>query len=745
MAIQFTCSCGKQMQAKEDFAGRKMKCPNCQQLLTIPGVFPSSLPDAAAPQGAVTEEPQTHDVTIPAQAQAEPAIQPPVTNFDNAPPMVRPAPKPRENPVQKPDQTMSQTITPWAAHDKMQVGKMNEMAGSGFGKWGICLLVVLLLVGVGVAGWMFAPNVKKIADELNATRWENVSHLEAIPPDGQMFLSVQPSSIWDGPIVKEIRNTVPLMDGTIETAKFFHPALDPKAVKRVSLFIPANAKIDKDTFPAIAVLETHDPVNPKEFVEAIPATQTVKIKKQVIYLLPDVDNVKNIGLCFLSDTMLLAGDTDNLKQYLQTPPDPNKTGALSATIEQTKSNQFVLHLPKKLLTSLPKDGFFPVDDEEAKTLAELVKNIGTVEEIHLLVDAADDFRITLSVTFDEAAKAEEIKTLFQELLEDSKKELQTSHETLSAVKQQRSIHLGDNITYLFSTVSQQGNAFPLVATLGTSQIRPDLRTLLSAQVRYEQAWQQSIGKMEGLYSQTKLSVTDKTLRLNTELKLSWVQDFLGDVENRKQLVDQRLADIERINQLSTALLDYHDVKSHFPIVKRKKGLSWRVEILPYIGKTDLYNEFHLDEPWDSEHNKSLLAKMPEEFKLIGVESKPGHTFYRLFVGGGALFKEDEAVSKSDVKDGLSDTLMIVEAGQSVPWTKPDELAFGKNNPLPWLGGHYPDGFLASFAARRSGQVLPYFLSAANLRTLISRSGGDKVNWTEINSLSRQRLPLELGQ
>ena len=35
-----------------------------------------------------------------------------------------------------------------------------------------------------------------------------------------------------------------------------------------------------------------------------------------------------------------------------------------------------------------------------------------------------------------------------------------------------------------------------------------------------------------------------------------------------------------------------------------------VHILPYIEADKLYKEFHLDEPWDSEHNKKLIARMP---------------------------------------------------------------------------------------------------------------------------------------
>ena len=36
MAIQVTCNCGKMLSVKDDFAGRKVKCPGCQKLLRVP-------------------------------------------------------------------------------------------------------------------------------------------------------------------------------------------------------------------------------------------------------------------------------------------------------------------------------------------------------------------------------------------------------------------------------------------------------------------------------------------------------------------------------------------------------------------------------------------------------------------------------------------------------------------------------------------------------------------------------------
>ncbi|WP_261037712.1 DUF1559 domain-containing protein, partial [Streptococcus mitis] len=49
----------------------------------------------------------------------------------------------------------------------------------------------------------------------------------------------------------------------------------------------------------------------------------------------------------------------------------------------------------------------------------------------------------------------------------------------------------------------------------------------------------------------------------------------------------------------------------------KPGLSWRVHILPYLEQDALFNQFKLDEPWDSPNNKPLIAKMPKFY------AKPG--------------------------------------------------------------------------------------------------------------------------
>ena len=53
-----------------------------------------------------------------------------------------------------------------------------------------------------------------------------------------------------------------------------------------------------------------------------------------------------------------------------------------------------------------------------------------------------------------------------------------------------------------------------------------------------------------------------------------------------------------------------------PAVCDKNGkllLSWRVAILPQLGEKALFDQFKLDEPWDSPHNSKLVERMPAVF------------------------------------------------------------------------------------------------------------------------------------
>jgi hypothetical protein len=168
-----------------------------------------------------------------------------------------------------------------------------------------------------------------------------------------------------------------------------------------------------------------------------------------------------------------------------------------------------------------------------------------------------------------------------------------------------------------------------------------------------------------------------------------------------------------------------------PAAIRKDGkprLSWRVAILPFLDRADLYHKFHLDEPWDSRHNKTLLNQMPEVYApVVRTNAPPGSTYYQVFTGPGALFEDDHGPKLAEINDGLPNTILVAEAGSPVPWTKPEDIPFDKDKPVPKLSRLFEDGICVAFADG-STRFLPKDIEPAALHALITSSAGDFVNF-----------------
>ncbi len=161
--------------------------------------------------------------------------------------------------------------------------------------------------------------------------------------------------------------------------------------------------------------------------------------------------------------------------------------------------------------------------------------------------------------------------------------------------------------------------------------------------------------------------------------------------------EQLAAAVEKLREIGQAFHNHLDINKFFPnnlyTAKGEPLLSWRVRILPYLEQEELYKEFRLDEPWDSPHNKTLIARMPKAYAPIRVKAKTGETFYRTFVGKATPFGPDKGsdgngVRTGDIRAGCSNTGGVFEAGESVIWTKPDDLKFGAKQPLPKFGAPF---------------------------------------------------------
>jgi hypothetical protein len=180
-----------------------------------------------------------------------------------------------------------------------------------------------------------------------------------------------------------------------------------------------------------------------------------------------------------------------------------------------------------------------------------------------------------------------------------------------------------------------------------------------------------------------------------------------------------------LRQIGLALHNCEAATKYFPPAE-KNGLSWRVHLLPYLDDAPLYQQFKLDEPWDSPHNLPLASRLPTVYRDPFTSGDPGgKTYYRALVGPGTLLKSQEGARLSDAWDGTSNTLLIVEAAEPVIWSKPDELRYDPQGPLPAFRTS-PRGEFRALFVDGSVQLLPAWNNDAALRAYITASGKELV-------------------
>jgi hypothetical protein len=192
--------------------------------------------------------------------------------------------------------------------------------------------------------------------------------------------------------------------------------------------------------------------------------------------------------------------------------------------------------------------------------------------------------------------------------------------------------------------------------------------------------------------------------------------------------------VNNLKQLALAMHSYNDVhRNKLPAhaIYSKDGktplLSWRVAVLPFVEQDGLYREFKLDEPWDSEHNRKLIPKMPIVYldPLGRAAADAGKTHYQVFVSGGAPWERgpnSPSIPRS-FPDGTSNTILIAEAAEPVIWTKPDDLTYDPIQPLPKLGSDATVGIVVALADG-SVRVLTAKVTEKTLRAAITAAGNE---------------------
>ena len=196
--------------------------------------------------------------------------------------------------------------------------------------------------------------------------------------------------------------------------------------------------------------------------------------------------------------------------------------------------------------------------------------------------------------------------------------------------------------------------------------------------------------------------------------------------------------------ISMAMRNYADVYGCFPpaYVADDNGMpahSWRVLLLPFLDRQDLYDRYDFNEPWDGPRNRRLAHELGGKIPIYNCPSDPstwrtGGTNYVVVTGPGTAFTDANSAQVSDFVDGVGNTVLIVEVtGTDIQWMEPRDLSL---ETMDFTIGYPTGNNLSSLHPRRvhvltaAGHVWPLSpgVTEHDIRGLLSLEGGEQLDW-----------------
>lgn len=236
---------------------------------------------------------------------------------------------------------------------------------------------------------------------------------------------------------------------------------------------------------------------------------------------------------------------------------------------------------------------------------------------------------------------------------------------------------------------------------------------------------------------TQLSITFG----DDEEEVAFLRDLVPAMTRQMRDEAYRSSRMNNFKQIGLGMHNHESARGRFPAssydANGKPLLSWRVHILPYMEHAELWKQFKLDEPWDSEHNRQLIDQMPELFSdpdpaVRAAVGDKGRTTFVVPIGDNLIFGKKEGMKFKELTDGTSNTILTVEVvpERAVVWTKPDDWEVDMANPLAGVArkdrGSFTAGWADGHASSMSNDNSPEVM-----RKLLTPAGGEVIDQNEI--------------
>ena len=130
---------------------------------------------------------------------------------------------------------------------------------------------------------------------------------------------------------------------------------------------------------------------------------------------------------------------------------------------------------------------------------------------------------------------------------------------------------------------------------------------------------------------------------------------------------EKMKGINNFRQYALSVHNYHDTYNAFPWNApngsgQSEDISWRVRVLPFLEQYVLYDQMDLEQAHDGDLNKMFAEQMPE---IYGADGKSANVC--------RIVPDGEVKSFAHIRDGTSNTIMLIEHPAGVPWMAPRDI------------------------------------------------------------------------